>query len=107
MKKLILKDAQINEVLAKLTPAWEGCVSEDTLMKAQVSKSQDRKWLFGTIINFKFIELSKPCAGFKAGEVVSISDIYDEESAQSLAGLIIYRLANKGGLLKSPTLIKA
>ena len=103
MAKLNLKESQINEVLAKLTPSWEGCVNPEDLEKAQEAKSGTRNWLFGTIINAKFIRLNKSVCGFKKGEVVSISDIYNTESAQSLAGLIIYRLGHSG-LTKSPAI---
>ena len=103
MAKLNLKESQINEVLAKLTPSWNGCIREDDLEKAQTPKSSTRKWLFGVIINQKFIKLNKASCGFKKGEVVSISDIYNTESAQSLAGLIIYRLGHSG-LTKSPAI---
>ncbi len=106
MAKLTLKDSQINEVLNKLTPSWVGCVDVDTLAKAQVSQSSTRNWLFGTIINAKFIKLSKTVDGHKAGTVVSIADIYNADSAQSLAGLIIYRLGHSG-LVKSPTIVEA
>ena len=106
MAKLTLKQNQISEVLNKLTPSWADCVDQDTLQKAQVSQSSARKWLFGTIINAKFIKLNKAVDGFKAGSVVSISDIYDNESAQSLAGLIIYRLGHSG-LMKQPTVVEA
>lgn len=106
MAKLTLKDSQINEVLNNLTPSWTGCVDEDTLQRAQVAQSSTRNWLFGTIINAKFIKLNKAVNGFKAGAVVSISDIYDTKSAQSLAGLIIYRLGHSG-LMKQPTVMKA
>ena len=62
--------------------------------------------MFGVLMNEKFIKLSKTCAGFKAGELVSISDIYDDESASNIAGLIIYRLGNSG-LSKQPTVVEA
>ena len=106
MAKLTLKDSQINEVLNKLTPSWTGCVDADTLAKAQVPQSSTRNWLFGTIINAKFIKLSKTVDGHKTGTVVSISDIYNADSAQSLAGLIIYRLGHSG-LAKQPTVVEA
>ena len=106
MKKLTLKELQINEVLNKLTPAWTNCVDADTLHKAQEPKSSSRNWLFGTIINAKFIKLSKASCGFKIGTVVSIADLYEVESAQSLAGLIIYRLGHSG-LIKSPVIVEA
>ena len=106
MAKLNLKDSQINEVLTKLTPSWAGCVDADTLAKAQVPQSSSRNWLFGTIINAKFIKLSKAVDGHKAGSLVAISDIYTADSAQSLAGLIIYRLGHSG-LAKSPTIVEA
>lgn len=104
--KLTLKPEQINLVLNKLTPSWKECVNQEDLLKAQEAGSQTRNWLFGTIINSKFIKLSKACAGFKAGSIVSISDIYDTDSAQSLAGLIIYRLAHSG-LVKQPSIVEA
>jgi len=103
MAKLNLKEDQINTVLAKLTPSWTGCVNPDDLEKAQTPKSSTRNWLFGTIINQKFIRLNKAVNGFKKGEIVSIADIYNDESAQSLAGLIIYRLGHSG-LTKSPAI---
>ena len=106
MAKLTLKEAQINEVLNKLAPSWAGCVDADTLAKAQVAQSSTRNWLFGTIINAKFIKLSKTVDGHKAGTVVSIADIYNADSAQSLAGLIIYRLGHSG-LTKQPTIVEA
>jgi len=103
MAKLNLKEDQINTVLAKLTPSWTGCIREDDLEKAQIAKSSTRKWLFGVIINQKFIKLNKSACGFKKGEIVSIADIYNVESAQSLAGLIIYRLGHSG-LTKQPSI---
>lgn len=106
-KKLTIKtDKTLNEVLNKLTPSWEHCVSQETLMKAQEPKSQARSWLFGTIINRKFIKLSKGSAGFKAGQVVSISDLYEPDTASNIAGLIIYRLANSG-LQCEPKVVEA
>lgn len=107
MAKLTIKsDKALNEVLNKLTPSWENCVSHDTLMKAQEPKTQARNWLFGTIINRKFIKLSKGCAGFKKGDVVSLSDIYVDESASNIAGLIIYRL-NNSGLVAEPVVVES
>lgn len=106
MAKLTLKDSQINEVLNKLTPSWASCVDAATLAKAQVPQSSTRNWLFGTIINAKFIKLSKTVDSHKAGTVVSIADIYNADSAQSLAGLIIYRLGHSG-LAKQPTVVEA
>lgn len=107
MAKLNLKETQLNIVLNKLVPSWEGCVDADTLAKAQIAKHKTRDWLFGTIINAKFIKLNKTVDGHKAGSIVSISDIYNTESAQSLAGLIIYRLAHPSGLAKQPTVVEA
>jgi hypothetical protein len=104
MKKLTLTETQVSEVLNKLTPSWVGCINAVDLERAQVAKSQTRNWLFGTIINQKFIKLNKNFATFKAGELVSIADIYDTDSAQSLAGLIIYRLAHSG-LVKAPSIV--
>ena len=106
MKKLTLKDNQLNEVLNKLTPAWNECIDADTLARAQEPKSSSRNWLFGTIINSKFIKLSKAVSGHKIGDIVAISDIYDVESAQSLTGLLIYRLGHSG-LIKSPVIVEA
>jgi len=106
MAKLNLKDNQVNEVLGKLTPAWQGCVSVDTLAKAQVPKSSSRNWLFGTLMNKKFIKLSRACNGFKKGEVVSLVDIYDSDSASNLASLMIYRLGHSG-LSKTPQIVEA
>ena len=103
MAKLNLKESQINEVLNKLVPSWEGCVNPDDLAKAQTPKSSTRNWLFGTVINQKFIKLNKPVCGFAKGAIVSIADIYNVESAQSLAGLIIYRLGHSG-LTKQPSI---
>ena len=42
--------------------------------------------MFGNIMNAKFIKLSKASGEFKAGDIVSIADIYDEESASNIAG---------------------
>lgn len=106
MARLTLKPEQINQVLTKLVPSWVGCFNKDDLVKAQESKSATRNWAFGTIINAKFIKLTKPVNGHKAGELVSIADIYNDDSAQSLAGLIIYRLGHSG-LVKSPTIVEA
>ncbi len=106
MAKLDLKKPQIKEVLDRLTPSWEGCVDADTLAKAQVAPSSTRNWLFGNIINTEFIKLKKAVDGHEVGTIVSIADIYNVESAQSLAGLIIFRLAHPGGLLKQPTIVE-
>lgn len=106
MAKLTLREEQISIVLSKLTPSWEGCVDAETLQKAQTPKSSSRNWLFGTIINAKFIKLTKQSCGFPAGSVVSISDIYNPDSASTLAGLIIYRLGHSG-LQKQPTVVEA
>ena len=106
-KKLTIKsDEVLNQVLSKLTPSWEGVFPKATVEKAQVAKSSSRNFMFGNIMNAKFIKLSKPSAGFKAGDIVSISDIYDDESASNIAGLIIFRLANSG-LSKQPTIVEA
>lgn len=105
-KKLTINsDEVLNQVLNKLTPAWKESFDKATIEKAQTPKSQSRNYMFGVIMNEKFIKLSKAYAGFKAGETVSISDIYEEESASNVAGLIIYRLANSG--FKKPTIVKA
>ena len=107
MAKLKIKsDEVLNQVLSKLTPSWDQVFPKATIEKAQVAKSSSRNYMFGNIMNAKFIKLSKPSAGFKAGDIVSITDIYDEESASNIAGLIIYRLGNSG-LTKQPTIVEA
>ncbi len=106
-KKLTIKsDETLNQVLSKLTPSWVDVFPKATVEKGQVAKSSSRNYMFGNIMNNKFIKLSKPSAGFKAGDIVSITDIYDEESASNIAGLIIYRLGNSG-LSKQPTIVEA
>ena len=106
-KKLTIKsDETLNAVLNKLTPSWDQVFPKATIEKAQVAKSSSRNYMFGNIMNNKFIKLSKPSAGFKAGDIVRISDIYDEDSASNIAGLIIYRLGNSG-LTKQPTVVEA
>ena len=106
-KKLTIKsDDTLNQVLSKLTPSWDQVFPKATIEKAQTPKSSSRNYMFGNIMNNKFIKLSKPSAGFKAGDIVSITDIYDEESASNIAGLIIFRLANSG-LSKQPTVVEA
>ena len=107
MAKLKIKSEEtLNQVLSKLTPSWDQVFPKATIEKAQVAKSSSRNYMFGNIMNNKFIKLSKPSAGFKAGDIVSIADIYDEESASNIAGLIIYRLGNSG-LTKQPTIVEA
>ncbi len=106
MAKLKIKEETLNQVLSKLTPSWDQVFPKATIEKAQVVKSSSRNYMFGNIMNNKFIKLSKPCAGFKAGDIVSIADIYDEKSAKNIAGLIIYRLGNSG-LTKQPTVVEA
>ena len=106
-KKLTIKDNEVlNTVLGKLTPSWDQVFPKATVEKGQVAKSSSRNFMFGNIMNAKFIKLSKASGEFKAGDVVSIADIYDEESASNIAGLIIYRLGNSG-LSKQPTLVEA
>ena len=106
-KKLTIKSEDtLNQVLSKLAKSWDGVFPKATVEKGQVPKSSSRNYMFGNIMNNKFIKLSKASAGFKAGDIVSISDIYDEESASNIAGLIIYRLGNSG-LSKQPTLVEA
>ena len=106
-KKLTIKsDDTLSQVLSKLTPSWDQVFPKATIEKAQTPKSSSRNYMFGNIMNNKFIKLSKASAGFKAGDIVSISDIYDDESASNIAGLIIFRLANSG-LTKQPTLVEA
>ena len=107
MAKLTIKSQdQLNEVLNKLAPSWKGCFSPSTIEQAQVSKSSSRNYMFGVIINKKFIKLSKACNGFKVGAVVALCDIYDDESASNIASLIIYRLGNSG-LTKEPAIVEA
>ena len=106
-KKLTIKsDEGLNQVLSKLTTSWEGVFPKATIEKAKVAKSSSRNFMFGNIMNAKFIKLSKVSGEFKAGDIVSISDIYEEESASNIAGLIIYRLGNSG-ILKQPTVVEA
>lgn len=105
-KLLTIKESQTNEILAKLVPSWKDCFNQDTIEKAQVAKSQSRNYMFGTIINAKFIKLNKACAGFKAGDLVAICDIYEKESANNLVSLMIYRLGHSG-LTKQPTIVEA
>ena len=107
MAKLTIKNQdQLNEVLNKLAPSWKGCFSPTTIEQAQVSKSSSRNYMFGVIINKKFIKLSKACNGFKVDAVVALCDIYDDKSASNIASLIIYRLGNSG-LTKEPTVVEA
>lgn len=107
MAKLNLSNPnKINEVLNKLAPAWRGCFPQQTVENAQVPKSSARNYMFGNIMNRKFIKLNKACNGFKAGTVVSLTDIYNDESASNIASLIIYRLGNSG-LTKEPTVVEA
>ena len=107
MAKLTIKNQdQLNAILGKLAPSWKGCFSPATIEQAQVSKSSSRNYMFGVIINKKFIKLSKACNGFKVGAVVALCDIYDDESASNIASLIIYRLGNSG-LTKEPTVVEA
>lgn len=105
-KLLTVKESQVNEVLNKLTPSWVGCFDLDTINKAQITKSSSRNFMFGTLMNTKFIKLSKACVGFKVSEVVALKDIYDVESASNIASLIIYRLGHSG-LAKQPTIVEA
>ena len=107
MAKLKIKSEDtLNQVLSKLTPSWDQVFPKATIEKAQVAKSSSRNYMFGNIMNNKFIKLSKASAGFKVGDIVSISDIYEDESASNIAGLIIFRLANSG-LTKQPTIVEA
>ena len=107
MAKLTIKNAdQLNEVISKLAPSWKGCFSPTTIEQAQTAKSSSRNYMFGVIMNKQFIKLSKPCNGFKIGAVVSLSDIYVDESASNITSLIIYRLGNSG-LTKEPTVVEA
>ena len=106
-KKLTIKDNEVlNTVLGKLTSSWDQVFPKATIEKAQVAKSSSRNFMFGNIMNAKFIKLVKASGEFKAGDIVSIADIYDEESASNIAGLIIYRLGNSG-LTKQPTIVEA
>lgn len=107
MAKLTIKNQdQLNKVLNKLAPSWKGCFSQATVENAQIAKSSSRNYMFGVIMNKKFIKLSKASAGFKAGDVVSLTDIYVDDSASNIVGLIIYRLGNSG-LTKEPTVVEA
>ena len=106
-KKLTIKsDETLSTVLGRLTPSWDQVFPKATVEKAQTSKSSSRNYMFGNIMNNKFIKLSKASGEFKAGDIVSIADIYDEDSASNIAGLIIYRLGNSG-LSKQPTIVEA
>ena len=105
-KLLTIKESQTNEILTKLVPSWKDCFNQTTIEKAQTPKSQSRNYMFGTIMNAKFIKLNKACAGFKAGDLVAICDIYEKESANNLVSLIIYRLGHSG-LSKQPTIVEA
>lgn len=106
MAKLkISTDTAMNKILDKIIPCWKECFNKQTIENAQVSKSQARKYMFGKIMNEKFIKLSKASAGFKKGDIVSISDLYQEEYAQNLVGLIIYRLGSSG--FKKPVIMEA
>ena len=105
MAKLTIKN-KLNEVLTKLAPSWKGCFPQATVEQAQTAGSSSRNYMFGVIINKKFIKLSKACNGFKVGAVVALCDIYDDESASNIASLIIYRLGNSG-LTKEPTIVEA
>ena len=107
MAKLTIKNKdQLNEVLTKLAPSWKGCFPQATVGNAQIAGSSSRNYMFGVIMNRKFIKLSKACNGFKAGEVVALTDIYVDDSASNIASLIIYRLGNSG-LTKEPTIVEA
>ncbi len=107
MKKISINSKEVlNLTLNKLTPSWQGVFTRDTIERGQVKKSASRNYMFGTIMNDKFIKLMKTRGQFKAGELVSISDIYDEESATNLTGLIIYRLGNSSKF-KEPTIVEA
>ena len=107
MAKLTIKSQdQLNEILGKLAPSWKGCFSPSTVEQAQIPKSSSRNYMFGVIMNKKFIKLNKACNGFKAGAIVTLTDIYDDESAGNIASLIIYRLGNSG-LIKEPTIAEA
>lgn len=106
MAKLTIKsDKTLNSILDKLTPSWKGCFDEATIEKAQVAKSSARNFMFGVLMNEKFIKLTKASAGFKKGDLVSISDLYNEESASNVASLIIYRLGHSG--FKKPVIVEA
>lgn len=107
MAKLTIKNKeQLNEVLTKLAPSWKGCFTQTQIDQAQVAGSGTRNYMFGVIMNRKFIKLSKVCNGHKVGEVVSLTDIYVDASASNIASLIIYRLGNSG-LTKEPTVVEA
>lgn len=106
MAKLTIKNKdQLNEVLAKLAPHWKGCFTQTQIDQAQVAGSGTRNYMFGVLMNEKFIKLSKACAGHKAGDLVSLADLYEADSASNIASLIIYRLASSG--YKKPTIAEA
>lgn len=105
-KKLTITNHDtLNEVLTKLTPSWKDSFSKTMVEKAQVTKSSARNYMFGVILNEKFIKLNKPASGFKAGDVVSLADLYEEESANNVTSLIIFRLGNSG--FKKPVIVEA
>ena len=106
MALLNLNQDKLNAVLNRLAPAWVNCIDPETIAKAQVKQSPTRNWVFATIINKKFIKLRKACNGHKAGSVVALTDIYNEDSASNIAGLIIYRLGNSG-LQHEPVIVEA
>ena len=57
-KKLTIKsDDTLNQVLSKLTPSWVDCFPKATIEKGQVAKSSSRNFMFGNIMNAKFIKL--------------------------------------------------
>lgn len=106
MAKLkISTDKAMNTILDKVVPCWKECFNKSTIEKAQEAGSQSRKYMFGVLMNEKFIKLNKASAGFKKDDIVSISDLYQEEYATNLCSLIIYRLGSSG--FKKPMIMEA
>lgn len=106
MAKLkISTEKAMSTILDKVVPCWKESFNKTTIEKAQESGSQSRKYMFGVLMNEKFIKLNKASAGFKKGAIVSISDLYQEEYATNLCSLIIYRLGSSG--FKKPIIMEA
>lgn len=106
MAKLkISTEKAMNAILDKVVPCWRESFNKLTIDKAQEAGSQSRKYMFGVLMNEKFIKLNKASTGFKKGDIVSISELYQEEYAQNLCSLIIYRLGSNG--FKKPTIMEA
>lgn len=105
MSKLkISSEDKLNIILNKLVPAWKDCFSKETIEQAQTAKSQSRNYMFGVLMNERFIKLSRDCGGYKKGSTVSITDLYEDDSASNLVSLMIYRLGNSG--YKKPIIVE-